>query len=416
MCAFLQDTKSGVVGSQIQALLQELQNHGCKGCGSVPIDFTSGSNDPANGILTVNYVGDRRGCDGICDVAKPPPPQDDDGDTADTQTFPTQVQVNFVGTTCSDDQKRTIQEEFNYAYEMALAAKNNPTLGPYYNHFFDEGSRNQADFQQKVTDVYDRMQKGMTRSSPCFGVETHGNLTLGLPAFTGIDPDQIFLVSCDPTTNFCARKNYIAHANPEGGTFNFCPRFFANDVGSTKDLLDKCGELDIRSAQRARAAVILHESSHVGDIMGGTPSDDYAYGFTGCTQLARGEFDRSCAPYHSPKKPKCPDADGKEGPCDSALTFLNADTWAHVAAGVFFGGRCNRDIAFPDISGASAASANHCPFVTDYLIIDGDESLDNIEGYVHFGDSYASGMGTGTTTGDSCRVGSSNCKCLFFCN
>jgi lysophospholipase L1-like esterase len=29
-------------------------------------------------------------------------------------------------------------------------------------------------------------------------------------------------------------------------------------------------------------------------------------------------------------------------------------------------------------------------------------------GYVHFGDSYGAGMGTGTTSGDACRVGSNN--------
>jgi hypothetical protein len=126
----------------------------------VPIDFTSGSNDPANGILTVNAVADTGGCVGVCDGAKPP----DEEDTADSQDFPRQVQVNFADATCSNEQKQTIQVEFNYAYEMALAAKNNPTAGPYYDHFFDQGSRSQGDFQQKVTDVFDRMQKGMAGS------------------------------------------------------------------------------------------------------------------------------------------------------------------------------------------------------------------------------------------------------------
>jgi hypothetical protein len=50
----------------------------------------------------------------------------------------------------------------------------------------------------------------------------------------------------------------------------------------------------------------------------------------------------------------------------------------------------------------------------DYLIIDGpDDDSVSVTGYVHFGDSYASGMGTGTTSGDSCRVGSSNCEFLL---
>lgn len=38
----------------------------------------------------------------------------------------------------------------------------------------------------------------------------------------------------------------------------------------------------------------------------------------------------------------------------------------------------------------------------DYLMI--DDPRDQIVGYVHFGDSYAAGMGTGTTTSDACRV------------
>ena len=50
----------------------------------------------------------------------------------------------------------------------------------------------------------------------------------------------------------------------------------------------------------------------------------------------------------------------------------------------------------------------------DYLVIDGDENAISVTGYVHFGDSYASGMGTGTTSSDSCRVGSNNCKPLQF--
>lgn len=37
-----------------------------------------------------------------------------------------------------------------------------------------------------------------------------------------------------------------------------------------------------------------------------------------------------------------------------------------------------------------------------------------IDGYVQFGDSYAAGMGTGTTTSDKCRVGSNNYGKLLY--
>jgi hypothetical protein len=79
-CAFLQGTASGVSGTQIYALIQQLQGHNCKDCGSVPIGFPQ-SNDPSSGILTVNFVADIGACesdDGVCDASRPQasPPSD----------------------------------------------------------------------------------------------------------------------------------------------------------------------------------------------------------------------------------------------------------------------------------------------------------------------------------------------------
>ena len=55
---------TGVDGTTVKALIPKLFQHGCRGCGSIPI---SSDNDPhLLGILTVNYVTDRRGCQGIC--------------------------------------------------------------------------------------------------------------------------------------------------------------------------------------------------------------------------------------------------------------------------------------------------------------------------------------------------------------
>lgn len=66
-CAFLQGTTRNVNGNQIKELIGHIVGHGCKVCGSVPIDFP-GSNDPKNGILTVNYVSntDNPCPDGLC--------------------------------------------------------------------------------------------------------------------------------------------------------------------------------------------------------------------------------------------------------------------------------------------------------------------------------------------------------------
>ncbi len=66
-CAFLQGTNRGVNGAAIRSLIGFIAGHNCKICGSVPIDFP-GSNDPKDGILTVNYVTSTENpCpDGLC--------------------------------------------------------------------------------------------------------------------------------------------------------------------------------------------------------------------------------------------------------------------------------------------------------------------------------------------------------------
>ena len=65
ICAFTQGTGASINPETAQNLLTSLHAHGCQGCGSVPLDFPF-SNDPSNGILTVNYVSDNHGCNGIC--------------------------------------------------------------------------------------------------------------------------------------------------------------------------------------------------------------------------------------------------------------------------------------------------------------------------------------------------------------
>ncbi|KAM4056042.1 kp4 domain-containing protein [Hirsutella rhossiliensis] len=63
-CAFLQNT-GGIPGREIKRLLQELVNHGCAKCGSVPVFFPQDNDINSHGILTVNYVRST-GCNGIC--------------------------------------------------------------------------------------------------------------------------------------------------------------------------------------------------------------------------------------------------------------------------------------------------------------------------------------------------------------
>ena len=68
ICLFIQDA-ADANGSTIKARVADLNNHGCRLCGSVPL---SGNNDAADlGILTANYVSSGA-CDGICGVVPVP--------------------------------------------------------------------------------------------------------------------------------------------------------------------------------------------------------------------------------------------------------------------------------------------------------------------------------------------------------
>ena len=69
-CAFMQGNISseGLDGAEIQLKMQQMIEHHCMGCGSVPI---SPDNDPQKlGILTVNYVRQSE-CEGLCYYVPP---------------------------------------------------------------------------------------------------------------------------------------------------------------------------------------------------------------------------------------------------------------------------------------------------------------------------------------------------------
>jgi hypothetical protein len=54
-CAFLQNT-GGAPGSKILELAHYIEDHGCRGCGSVPYYFPEGDNNVSRGELTYNSV------------------------------------------------------------------------------------------------------------------------------------------------------------------------------------------------------------------------------------------------------------------------------------------------------------------------------------------------------------------------
>ncbi|KJZ75582.1 hypothetical protein HIM_05045 [Hirsutella minnesotensis 3608] len=64
-CAFLQGT-GGLPGREIKRLLQELVNHGCAKCGSVPAFYPKDNDIRTHGMLTVNWVHSTGGCQNVC--------------------------------------------------------------------------------------------------------------------------------------------------------------------------------------------------------------------------------------------------------------------------------------------------------------------------------------------------------------
>lgn len=92
-----------------------------------------------------------------------------------------------------------------------------------------------------------------------------------------------------------------------------------------------------------------------------------------------------------------------EGICDKSFSATNADSWAFIAAGVYYSVSCKKTIPHPIRTTAESS----CPNYDDYVLLD-EYSILGISKYVHFGDSYAAGMGTSVTSGDSCRRGGNN--------
>ncbi|KAI0380577.1 SGNH hydrolase [Hypomontagnella monticulosa] len=390
--------------------------------------------------------------------------------------------VYFAPNSCTPAEQDIIREEMQKAVEMAREVANNVQQGPYYNKMFSANVRQNPRFASQVSDRFNRIAN----------------------VANGADPQYVFTVTCDDALTGCKKKGWTAHMNDNRQVMNFCQRFFTETlITSTDTQIQNCTILELREAQRTRSAILIHECTHISYVMdgvGATGSNaqalDYAYGYDGCFKLAEGSFNRGCVSYakhHS--KAFCPVAPNSnvEGLCPPEKSAENADSYAFVAAGVYFSRQCNRIIASPpdpsplqggqqcislgpisdpntDVtdlpemtslkgtevtplakdppipslatakpshtdsasasspaptpapSNAAVAKAlesrqapgiqclDFCPIYDDYIVFDGVDLGDDldIDGYVQFGDSFGAGMGTGSTSWDSCRVGSNN--------
>ncbi|OTA99829.1 hypothetical protein M426DRAFT_268578 [Hypoxylon sp. CI-4A] len=233
------------------------------------------------------------------------------------------VTVHYSDDTCNVTQKSTIQTEMEYAVQMAQEVQGGVTNGVYFDTFFSENLRNNPDHASNVEKAFGRI----------------GDMASG-------DGDTQFRVRCDPRANLC-KRGYIAHMSDKNKIMNFCSPFFNEPAfRGTDDLLGDCN-MDLRAAQRSRSAVIIHECTHTSYAMlDGDKALDYAYGYSGCTQLAQGTFDRSCVSY-AKGRVLCPDSDGNESICSADYSGSNADTFGHVAAGIWFSQKCGKDIPLP---------------------------------------------------------------------
>ncbi|KAL4767588.1 hypothetical protein BDW60DRAFT_211761 [Aspergillus nidulans var. acristatus] len=107
-------------------------------------------------------------------------------------------------------------------------------------------------------------------------------------------------------------------------------------------------------------------------------------------------------------RPMC----NKDGLCQLEMAAKNSDNWALIAAGVFFPKKAGQTIPLPELpelpeEPLGAIIKATCIQYNDYLP-DLLEPAYRIDGYMAFGDSYSTGMGTGSILSGPCQVSSNN--------
>lgn len=308
---------------------------------------------------------------------------------------PTLRWVGEGASACDATKRSIILLEFRFAILMAQTAQENLQSYGFYDTFFSPDVRNQQDFAEKASKVYETVVSMLDGSAEKFELK----------------------ITCNNGADVCQDDTTVASMNAYHKTVTICDKFFTDSkIAATADKYAH-PPASIIDAHHTRAAVLVHEMTHTKfamDAVGPYKTRDYAYGWESCKELAEGTFNRGCQEYTGLQGKLCPDKDDstKEGLCDSKFSALNADTWAVVAAGIFFSHELERQIPlYPPnhvsaraVSGLSARAG--CVRHDDVMFDQG--SGFEISGLVSFGDSFAAGMGTATTTRDRCRVGGNN--------
>jgi hypothetical protein len=166
----------------------------------------------------------------------------------------------------------------------------------------------------------------------------------------------------------------------------------------------------------SKGFVLVHEATHTKYAMlDEAKTVDVAYGLGSCTELPLGTWDRSCVPYN--KNGAWADANGNQGVVPGSESGHNADSYAFVAAAIYFQEKCGfaipdppsttaakkrdawtiedershaRDLPVPEPAPLQRRGISSCPYVTDEWVFDGDEGNLGMTGLAHFGDSCKS--------------------------
>ncbi|KAI9666691.1 MAG: hypothetical protein M1821_004627 [Bathelium mastoideum] len=228
---------------------------------------------------------------------------------------------------------------------MAKYAQAHLSDGNFFTTFFPSSLTQYSGFHTQVGNLYGR---------------------IGEMADETAAPKYPMTLTCDNESDMC-QSSYVAHMNDRTKTMNFCDKFFAGNgfFGNKNELISSdafeaackkntCHADTLYFAYRTRATTLLHEMTHTSfSNNGGRPNLDVAYGVKDCEQLATGLFDRSTTPYSKKgskrdgvyicsKDPDNPQV--AQGRCDAELIQENADTYALVAAGIYFSDQCDKPL------------------------------------------------------------------------
>lgn len=280
------------------------------------------------------------------------------------------------GHECTADQKKIILAETAIAHEIATHLETNfrAQSDKYLDAFFPtspaRGQPRNKKYIAAIKSVYHNVAD-IASQKPTSG--------------------YIVDVTCASSTRGCEKGNFLHMNDILSGskgktvaTMNFCPgdkKFFNTLTTGEESLIDTNKRLNelkaqikgdksnfLKLAHRSRAIALIHELSHTNYATAAavdqvkTPYDryhmakDFAYGLGDCLALAKGTFMRAPGSqrYVFPSgSVYCGESNDKGGICPAAVAFINADSYAFLAAGVWFSKQLGKEIPVPSCTATS---------------------------------------------------------------